>query len=344
MIYNIGKEPVDITVAETADGQRVDSYLGGVEAKVSRSQIQKMIRDGLITLNGVVCRAKEHLKEGDLIHISVPKVAKPTPPIDLSEYTEYELDVIYEDESILVINKPAGLIVHDGAGEQGPTLVDFLKKHSPQLSTLGGTDRPGIVHRLDKDTTGVLVCAKDDASHAHLASQFKKKTNYREYIALLNGVMASEQISHTSYLGRDPKRRVMMKAWDINEYQDLDEEHRQGLRSSVSHFKLVKLFFERLSLVSVQLETGRTHQIRVHAHHLGSGVWGDPLYRSNPKLPDSIDAEVRSLLLSVKRQLLHAKYLGFVHPKTEEKLAFEAPMPECFSQVLEALGSLRGND
>jgi len=343
MTYNIGKEPVDITVAEKADGLRVDSYLGGIEPQISRSQIQKMIRDGLITVNGVICKAKEHIRVGDTIHISVPKVVKPTPHVDVSEYPEYHLDIIYEDDSILVVNKQAGLVVHEGAGESGPTLVDFLKKHTPNLSSIAGEDRHGIVHRLDKDTTGVLVCAKNDKSHEHLANQFKEKTNFREYIALLNGVISQPTISHSSYLGRDPKRRVMMKAWTDEEYASLEEGQREGLRTSVSHFKLIKTFFERLSLVSVQLETGRTHQIRVHAHHLGCGVWGDPLYRSNPKLPDSLDADIRKLLSSIKRQLLHAKYLGFVHPETGEKLAFEAPLPDDFSQVLDEIDRVRLN-
>ncbi len=338
MTLNIGKDPVEITVDEEADGLRIDAYLGGVDAEVSRSKIQKMIRDGLITINNVACKAKEHLKNGDMIRISPPTIVKPVEAAVSRMFSDYKLDILYEDDSVIVVNKTAGMVVHDGAGESGPTLSDFLLKHCGQLSTVGGLDRPGIVHRLDKDTTGALVCAKNDEAHTHLAEQFKNKTNYREYTALLNGVLPSSSVSCSSYLGRDPKRRMMMKSWDLNEYHELGEDQRQNLKHSISHFKLTKNFFDRLSLVSVQLETGRTHQVRVHAHHLGCGIWGDPLYRSNPKLSDEISQDVKDSLKEVKRQLLHAKYIGFTHPDTNEKLAFEAPLPEDFVQVLKTLG------
>ena len=308
--------------------------------------IQKLISAGAILLNGQKTRSSRVISQGDMILICRPEMAAPNSMASLNP-VRMDLDILWEDEYLLVVNKPAGLMVHPGAGQHGPTLAEGLLYHCKGLLPGGGTrsQRPGIVHRLDKGTTGSLVCAKNEAVHRHLAEQFKKKTNRREYLALLNGSLNHGIGSVESYLYRDPGNRLKYASMAPKEYQGLAKANRaKGYRFARSHFEKLADFGHRLSLARVRLETGRTHQIRVHAASLSCPLLGDPLYGLAGELPAYFDARVRGLIARLRRQMLHAEILGFVHPVSQKYMEFKAPLPADFSEVLGNLRPYRIDD
>jgi 23S rRNA pseudouridine1911/1915/1917 synthase len=289
-----------------AAGQRLDHFLAGREPFLSRSQVQRLMDKGLVLVNARQARPSLRLRAGDLIRMTVP------PPEEVALTPEaIPLDIVYEDEDLLVVNKPAGLVVHPAAGHYKGTMVNALLDHCPDLSGIGGYLRPGIVHRLDKDTSGLLLVSKSDLAHQGLSAGLKDRRIKRKYLALVCGEVRSGQGLIDAPLGRDPKdrKRIAVVA---------------GGRLARTHF-LVKERFPGYTLLDVELETGRTHQIRVHLAYAGYPVAGDPVYgqRRNP--------------LSLPGQALHAYRITFNHPRTGELLTFEAPLPPVFSAVLDLL-------
>ncbi len=283
---------------------RIDKVLGHFLSDVSRSQLQKWIEDGHVTVNGQVVKTKYKLKAGDVVKI-IPEAAQ---TIDL-EPEDIPLDIVYEDDDVIVVNKPAGMVVHPAPGHPGHTLVNALLYHSP-LSTINGEFRPGIVHRIDKDTSGLLMVAKNDLAHRSLAAQLKAKTNQREYAALVHGVIKEDQGTIDAPLGRSKKDRKKQAVV-------MDGRH------AVTHFEVVKRY-RHYTLVKCRLETGRTHQIRVHMAYIGHPLAGDPLYGPRKTLAGP-------------GQYLHAGLLGFKHPRTGQEMTFTAPLPDYFTKMLEHL-------
>ena len=302
-------EEVKLTVNAALTG-RIDKVLGHHLKQFSRSQIQKWVTDGNVTVNGQPVKPKYKLAVGDQVVVSPEAPQK----IDL-EPENIPLDIVYEDDDVLVVNKPQGMVVHPAPGHPNHTLVNALLYHSP-LSTINGEFRPGIVHRIDKDTSGLLMVAKNDMAHRSLAAQLKAKTNQREYVALVHGVIKQEAGTIDAPIGRSRKDRKKQAIVSDG-------------RHAVTHFKVLKRY-RHYTLVSCRLETGRTHQIRVHMKSIGHPLAGDPLYGPRKTLPG-------------KGQYLHARELGFKHPRTGKQLLFTAPLPDYFQRMLDHLDRIDSN-
>lgn len=291
------------TVVEMQNG-RLDKVCSEIFSDYSRSQIKQLLDGGNITVNGKTEKAKYKVKSGDVIRLEEPE----TKTLELRP-ENIPLDIVYEDDDVIVINKPQGMVVHPAPGHDEHTLVNALLYHCP-LSTINGTFRPGIVHRIDKDTSGLLMVAKNDKAHRSLAKQLKDKTNIREYVALVHGRIAEDEGTINAPIGRslkDRKKQAVVK---------------DG-RNAVTHFEVLKIYRD-YTFVKCILETGRTHQIRVHMKYIGHPLVGDPLY--GPKKT-----------IKGNGQFLHAGKLGFVHPTTGKLLIFEAPLPKIFQECLEKL-------
>lgn len=291
------------TVVEMQNG-RLDKVCSEIFSDYSRSQIKQLLDGGNITVNGKTEKAKYKVKSGDVIRLEEPE----TKTLELRP-ENIPLDIVYEDDDVIVINKPQGMVVHPAPGHDEHTLVNALLYHCP-LSTINGTFRPGIVHRIDKDTSGLLMVAKNDKAHQSLAKQLKDKTNIREYVALVHGRIAEDEGTINAPIGRslkDRKKQAVVK---------------DG-RNAVTHFEVLKRYRD-YTFVKCILETGRTHQIRVHMKYIGHPLVGDPLY--GPKKT-----------IKGNGQFLHAGKLGFVHPTTGKLLIFEAPLPKIFQECLEKL-------
>ncbi|KOY74366.1 Pseudouridine synthase [Apilactobacillus kunkeei] len=264
-----------------------------------------MIEDGLVLVDGQKKKAKYDVKDGEVIQVTIPE-----PETMNVEPENIDIDIVYEDDDVIVVNKPQGMVVHPSPGHPDHTLVNALLYHSP-LSTINGTYRPGIVHRIDKDTSGLLMVAKNNYAHESLSKQLKDKSNIREYIALVHGNIKENSGVINAPIGRSKKDRKKQAIVDDG-------------KNAVTHFKVLERFGGEYTLVSCVLETGRTHQIRVHMKYIDHPLAGDPLY--GPKNT-----------LKGNGQFLHAKKLGFVHPKTNEKMIFETPLPEIFEQTITKL-------
>ena len=299
-------ECIRIVVEE--DGVRLDRYLAERVAKQSRSHLQRLIERGMVEVDGREQRgASYRLRKGQSVAVRLPE---PVAPRLAAE--QLPLDVLYEDDDLLVVNKPQGMVVHPAPGHPTGTLVAAVLGHVGSLSGIGGVMRPGIVHRIDKDTSGVLVIAKNDLAHADLARQLKEHSMDRVYEAIVHGVPGAERGTVDAPIGRDPRDRLRMAV----------VPERFG-RSAVTHF-FVRERFLSYSLVELRLETGRTHQIRVHMASIGHPVAGDPVYaRRNP--------------LGLSGQALHAGSLGFTHPRTGRRMMFSAPRPAAMEAVLRRL-------
>ena len=299
-------EPVRLVITAALTG-RIDKQLGHHFKQFSRSQIQRWIEDGHVKVNDQPVKPKYKLAVGDVVTIEPEKPKK----IDLVP-ENIPLDIVYEDDDVIVVNKPQGMVVHPAPGHPDHTLVNALLYHSP-LSTINGEFRPGIVHRIDKDTSGLLMVAKNDMAHRSLAAQLKAKTNEREHVALVHGVINEDQGTIDAPLGRSPKDRKKQAVV-------ADGRH------AVTHFKVLKRY-QHYTLVSCRLETGRTHQIRVHMKYIGHPLAGDPLYGPRKTLPGN-------------GQYLHARLLGFKHPRTGKQLTFTAPLPSYFQKMLDKLDKI----
>lgn len=311
----------NLTVPESDAGQRLDKWLVSQLPEMSRAQLQRLIAEEQVTVNGeVYASASGKLKQGDQLLVRIPE-AKPSElePVDL------QLDILFEDEHLAVINKPAGLTVHPAPGESGPTLVHGILHHcGDSLSGIGGVQRPGIVHRLDKDTSGAILIAKHDAAHQHLAAQLQDRSLSRTYHALVYGMPQPLEGVIEGDIGRHPKNRKKMAVVEKNG------------KPARTHYKVLELFGTEIALVECKLETGRTHQIRVHLTHIGNGLLGDPAYGKPRKL---VSPELQERVKSFKRQALHAVKLAFLHPISGERVQCEAPYAPEVEALLGALSN-----
>lgn len=286
-------------------GERLDVYVAN-NTEFTRSRIKKLADDGKITINGLPVKAKREIKESEIIQIEVPD------PIELDVKAEnLPIDIIYQDDDVAVINKEQGMTVHAGNGVHCGTLVNALLFHLDSLSGINGVIRPGIVHRIDKDTSGLLVVAKNDKAHVNLAKQIAEKTCKRTYWALLEGNLDSDEGKVETYLDRDKKDRTKYAVSSSGRY-------------ALTYYKVIQRY-EGYTLCEFNLATGRTHQIRVHAKHLGHPIVGDPVYG------------YKKNKFGLNGQLLHAIRLQFVHPTTGKMMTFEAPLPDYFKKVLKSL-------
>ena len=296
----------------------MDVFLSQKDPALSRSQIKRLIERGEVQVGGRKAKAALRLRENDAVTLTLPEPQK----LEL-EVQAIPLEVLYEDRHLIVVDKPAGLVVHPGAGNYSGTLVNALLHRCPDLAGIGGVLRPGIVHRLDKDTSGVLVAAKDDLAHRFLAEQFKKHTAKREYVGIVFGQLPEEgQIAAS--IGRHPTHRKKMSA-----------RSRKG-REARTHWR-VRERFRSFNLAEFRLETGRTHQIRVHLSSIGHPILGDPLYGGRSRLTSIEPQALRQGLQKLRRQALHAVCLGFIHPVTKEFMEFSSPLPQDLEEALSLL-------
>lgn len=295
-------------------GCRLDQALSQLLPEYSRSKIQEWIREGFINLNQQPCKPRQKVYANDLVDLDVPFVARLS---DKPQLVDFE--ILYEDEDIFVVNKPANLVVHPAAGHQDGTLVNGLLNVDSSLEQL---PRAGIVHRLDKDTTGVMVVARNLTSHHWLVDQLQQRLVKREYIAITQGVVTAGRTIETG-IDRHPVNRKKMA---------VSERGKQA----ITHFQVVKKF-KHHSLIDVQLETGRTHQIRVHMAHIKYPLLGDPVYGGRQRIPGGIDENLAQAIRAFDRQALHARRLSFEHPASHEMCQFEAIIPADFQQMLDAL-------
>jgi 23S rRNA pseudouridine1911/1915/1917 synthase len=338
-----------IAVPPEAAGQRLDHFVATQLEGVSRSRVQLLLDQGDVLVNGVRAKASLKLRGGEQIEIT----GEPHPAPLKATAEDIPLDVVYEDAHLAVINKPAGMMVHAGAGQSDDvrsrgTLVNALLHRFKRLSSTGGDLRPGIVHRLDKDTSGLIIVAKNDASHAALGEQFSSRQISKTYIALVQGNVERPKGTITAALSRDPLRRTRMTVRPA-----------ENSRSAVSHYEVVKRFanrFGKFSLVNVRIETGRTHQIRVHMASLGHPVVGDTLYGASGQLTDQVASQAAQSKaarrnseperLRLGRNFLHAARLEFAHPVNGKLLKLEAPLPlelQSFLARLEEAPLPKGN-
>ncbi|MBL4937935.1 RluA family pseudouridine synthase [Clostridium sp. YIM B02515] len=285
---------------------RLDVYLSKMLLDKSRSFIQNLIEEGNAVINKISKKSNYKLKSGDKVELTIPSPAM----LDLKP-EDIPLDILYEDKDVIVVNKPQGMVVHPASGVYEGTLVNALLNHCTDLSGINGVSRPGIVHRIDKDTSGVLVVAKNDFAHNKLAEQLKNHSMKRVYIALAEGIIKEEEGTVNQPLARHPVDRIKIAVI-------------KGGREAITHYKVIKRF-KSSSLIECRLETGRTHQIRVHMSFIGHPLVGDPVYG------------YKKQRFNLNGQMLHAKVLGFVHPVTGEYLEFEAEPPEYFKKVIEIL-------
>lgn len=306
----------DAIISEQFCGQRVDAALAQVFPEFSRSQLTQWLKQGAITLDGRPRKPKDKIlgQEHACLHAVIPSISA-----DGCQPEDIPLDIIYEDDVLLIINKPAGLVVHPGAGNAAHTLVNALLFHEPALHHL---PRAGIVHRLDKDTTGLLIVAKTLESHTALIRQMQERLIQRHYLTLVYGHLISGATIDTGY-GRHPTHRLKKAVCP------------QG-RQAITHYRLYQQY-KYVTLLDVALMTGRTHQIRVHMAHINHPVVGDPLYGGRTRFPSGADASIRDKLHQFKRQALHAYSLSLTHPVTGEVVACTAPLPDDFQCLLNAL-------
>lgn len=296
-------------IVESEDaGKRVDVFLTNELEEVSRSFIQKLISDEKIKVNQKTIKSNYKLRLDDIIDVEIPD---PEPVEILAE--PIPLDILYEDKDIIVVNKPQGMVVHPAPGHYTGTLVNALLYHCKEdLSGINGLLRPGIVHRIDKDTSGVLMVAKNDYAHNHLALQLKEHSITRKYNAIVYHNIVNDEGTINAPIGRHPTERKKMAVTQKNS------------RHAITHYTVLERFGQ-FTLIEAQLETGRTHQIRVHMKHIGHPLLGDPVY--GPK----------SQPYNINGQMLHARVLGFIHPSKKEYMEFEAPIPKYFMDVIEKL-------
>ena len=298
-----------IQIKVTEETGRLDKLLASHLVDMSRTQLQEWITNGHVLVNEKVEKASYKVKQGDAIEIEVPENEN----LDI-EPEDIPLDIVYEDSDVIVVNKPSGMIVHPSLGIVSGTLVNALLHHCKDLSGINGVNRPGIVHRIDKETSGLIMVAKNDKAHQSLSEQLKEHTVIRRYVALVHGSIPHEFGKINAPIGRDNKDRQKMAVTKINS------------KEAVTNFTVIERFKD-MCLVECRLETGRTHQIRVHLSYIGYPVYGDPKYG---KRKDD----------TTFGQYLHAKILGFIHPTTNEYMEFDSELPDYFEQKIEELEEL----
>lgn len=295
-------------VTEESSGERIDKFITNCIDSLTRSYIQKMIAQEKCFVNGKPVKASFRVKDEDEVAFSLPENVEP----DIAA-EDIPLDILYEDDDVLVVNKPKGMVVHPAPGHYSGTLVNAVMYHCKgSLSGINGIMRPGIVHRIDKDTSGSLIICKNDMAHNSIAAQLKEHSVRRVYHAIVYGVLKEDEMTVDMPIGRDPKNRLKMAVVP------------DGKRA-LTHIRVLKRF-EKYTYIACRLETGRTHQIRVHMSHIGHPILGDEVYASGRKSP-----------IKCEGQVLHAKVIGFVHPRSKEYIEFDAPLPDEFRHLLEIL-------
>jgi 23S rRNA pseudouridine1911/1915/1917 synthase len=295
-------------------GNRLDHALQQLLPDYSRSKIQQWIQHGFVCINHELCKPRQKVYRGDLIDLDVPE------QVIISDQPQaIEFGILHQDEDIFVVNKPANLVVHPAAGHQDGTLVNGLLARDSRLEQL---PRAGIVHRLDKDTTGVMVVARNLTAHSWLVEQLQQRLVKREYVALTQGVVTAGRSIETG-IGRHPQNRKKMAVLN-------------GGKTAITHFQVARKF-GHYSLVKLQLETGRTHQIRVHMAHIKYPLLGDTVYAGRARIPAGVDDALRQVIQGFKRQALHAERLSFEHPRSHEMVSFAAPLPDDLQGLLDAL-------
>ena len=320
------KDIFNIIVPLDSHGYRIDKFLQSQINKLSRTRLQALIRDGQVKLNNItINNPSKKIKENDQIKINFPP-----PKETLIKPNKIPLDILYDDDDIIVINKFPGVVVHPGAGNYENTIVNgLLYRYQNNLSSIGGKLRPGIVHRIDKDTSGVIVVAKNDISHINLSQQFTNHTIKRVYEALVWGSLKPQNGKIREKISRSIKNRQLMAV------------RKEKGKMAITNYKTLKIFkninLPKISLIECQLETGRTHQIRVHMNFRGNSILGDKSYGKLKKKFKKIDTKIENKINNFNRQALHAKSLGFLHPKTRKEVFFEARRPEDFDALINSL-------
>jgi len=295
----------ELIVLEESKGDRIDKFVSGQNEEWSRSQVQQWIKEGHLLVNGKQPKTNYKVQANDKIELTIPELEE----LDVLP-EQMNLDIYYEDADVLVVNKPKGMVVHPAPGHVTGTLVNGLMAHCTDLSGINGVMRPGIVHRIDKDTSGLLMVAKNDLAHEGLVNQLVDKSVTRKYTAIVHGIIPHDYGTIDAPIGRDPKDRQAMTVVDNGKH-------------AVTHFKVLDRL-NNFTVVECQLETGRTHQIRVHMKYIGYPLAGDPKYGPRKTL-------------NLGGQALHAGVLGFIHPRTKEYMEFTSPLPEYFTEVIEHL-------
>lgn len=315
MNTNSNKNNRIVDIPDELANERLDQALAKLLPEFSRTQLKEWIESGQVTVNDTLVKAKTRVKSGD--KVSVNPVLRHTPPAWQAQ--DIPLNIVYEDDDVIIINKPAGLVVHPGAGNADATLLNALLHHSPALNEL---PRAGILHRLDKDTSGLLIIAKNAAALKHLSQQLKKRTLSREYQTIVYGELISGG-KVDAPIDRHPLHRKRMAVVDTG-------------KPAVTHYRVMEKY-RGLTRLKVKLETGRTHQIRVHMSHIRHPIAGDVLYGGRVKLSKGMSEDLIKALRQFKRQALHAYAVGFVHPSTEEWISFEAELPADMEEFIAIL-------
>ena len=319
------KDILNTIVPLNCTSYRIDKFLQLEISDLSRTRIQNLIRDGLINLNNIkITNPSKKVIEGDKIKVIFP------PPQETHIKAKYiPLDILYDDKDIIVINKSSGVVVHPGAGNYENTIVNgLLYKYKNKLSSIGGKLRPGIVHRIDKDTSGVIVVAKNDSAHIHLSKQFSNHTIKRIYETLVWGSLIPKNGKISERIGRSVKNRQLMSV------------KKDKGKMAITNYKTIKVFqnldLPKISFIECKLETGRTHQIRVHMNFRGNPILGDKSYGKMKKFK-KINISVEKIINNFSRQALHAKSLGFIHPRSKKEIFFEAKRPKDFDLLIKSL-------
>ena len=312
-------EPIELIYPEEGEGERLDQFVVRMAGELTRSAVQRLIEEGAITVNDATVKASLKLKGGERINVIIPS---PLPAVAQAE--EIPLDILYEDSDLVVVNKPAGMVVHPGAGNTSGTLVNALLGHCTDLSGIGGELRPGIVHRIDKDTSGIVVVAKNDRAHLSLASQFKEHTIKRVYTALVFGSPRTDKGKIEVAIGRHPTDRKKMSG---------TAKH---AKRAVTHWQVVGRY-AGVTLMSMRLETGRTHQIRVHLSEAGHPLVGDQVYGGSNRVSQLKDPVLIQMIRELGRQALHARVLGFMHPDSGKYVEFTTEPPADLARLIDYL-------
>jgi 23S rRNA pseudouridine1911/1915/1917 synthase len=320
------KNIINIIVKDEENGSRIDSFISKKEKKLSRTRIKNLIlKKNLKLNNSIIINPSQKVAAGDKINLVIPEPKKAS----LKPY-KFKIDIIYEDNDLLVLNKPAGIVIHPGAGNYDNTIVNALVNHcGKSLSNIGGELRPGIVHRIDKDTSGLVVVAKNNFAHENLSNQFNKHSIERIYELMIWGKLRPQFGRIETLITRSSKNRQLMEIGIT-----------KG-KKAITNYKTLEVFENdnapTLSLVECKLETGRTHQIRVHMSHKGNNILGDEKYRKKFKKLKNIDQNLEKLIYNLNRQFLHAKVLGFIHPKSGKKLRFTSILPNDLMAIVKTL-------
>ena len=320
------KKISNFLVSEADKNKRIDIFLNEQNKELSRTRIKNLILKEKLKLNNeIINNPSKKISVGDKIVLQIQEQKEPS----LKPYA-FKLDIVYEDEDLLIINKPSGIIMHPGAGNYDQTIVNALIHYNKDnLSTIGEKLRPGIIHRIDKDTSGLIVVAKNNESHENLSIQFSNHTITRVYQLLIWGKLRPSSGKIDTFITRSSKNRQMMEV-----------SNSKGKRA-ITNYKTIEVFENdktpTLSLVECRLETGRTHQIRVHMTHLGNSIMGDRKYKKKYKKLKNVDTKLENLIYKLNRQFLHAKTIGFIHPKTKEEMIFSSILPQELENILKLL-------